>query len=327
MSTVDVLLPVPVMPIILDGLEGAFRVHKLWEAEDRESALAKIAADIRAIALGPSHEPIGGAFMARLPRLEIIASFGVGYDHVDAAWAAEHGITVTNTPDVLTEEVADTAFGLLIAAVRRLPQAERYLRDGKWLTGNFPLSPSLRGRTLGVVGLGRIGKAIARRAEAFGLRVAYHGRTAQEEVPYLYYPTLLGMARAVDTLIVVTPGGEGTRHLINADVLGALGPEGVLINISRGSVVDESALISALRNKTILAAGLDVFADEPHVPQELLQMDNVVLLPHVGSASQYTRNAMGRLVVDNIKSWAAGTGPLTPVPETPWPPKAARVRG
>jgi lactate dehydrogenase-like 2-hydroxyacid dehydrogenase len=202
-------------------------------------------------------------------------------------------------------------------------------RAGRWPSGNFPLSPSLRGRTLGIVGLGRIGKAIARRAEAFGLKIAYHGRHVQEEVPYLFYPTLVGMARSVDILLVMTPGGAATRHLVNAEVLEALGPNGVLINVSRGSVVDEAALIAALRGGKILAAGLDVFADEPHVPAELIALDNVVLLPHVGSASQHTRDLMANLVVDNLKAWAAGRAPLTPVPETPWPPaqKTATSRG
>ncbi|MBV9705209.1 MAG: 2-hydroxyacid dehydrogenase, partial [Methylobacteriaceae bacterium] len=185
---------------------------------------------------------------------------------------------------------------------------------------------SLRGRTIGILGLGRIGKAIARRAEAFGLKVVYHGRSVQEEEPYLYYPTLVGMARAVDILMINTPGGAATRHLVNAEIIEALGPNGVLINISRGSVVDEEALIAALRARKILAAGLDVFANEPRVPQALIDLDNVVLLPHVGSASQPTRDAMGQLVVDNLVSWAAGKGPVTPVPETPWPRAAKAAR-
>jgi lactate dehydrogenase-like 2-hydroxyacid dehydrogenase len=256
--------------------------------------------------------------MRRLPNLQIVASFGVGYDHVDAKWAGEHGIIVTHTPGVLDEEVADTAFGLMLATVRQLPQAERYLREGRWPSGPFPLTASLRGRILGILGLGRIGKVIARRAVAFGLDVVYHGRKPQEGAPYLYYPTLIGMARACRILMVVAPGGAQTKNIVNREILEALGPDGVLINISRGSLVDEDALIEALAKRKILAAGLDVFAEEPNVPAALVALDNAVLLPHVGSASRHTRQAMADLVVANLYSWIDGEGPLTPVPETPW---------
>jgi lactate dehydrogenase-like 2-hydroxyacid dehydrogenase len=200
-----------------------------------------------------------------------------------------------------------------------LPQAERYLRAGQWpAKGAYPLTPSLRGRTVGILGLGRIGKAVATRVTAFGLDVVYHGRHAQAGVPYRYYASLVDMAKAVDVLIVVAPGGPGTRHIINAEVLEALGPDGVLINVARGTLVDEKALIEALRNKTILAAGLDVFENEPSVPQELIALENAVLLPHVGSASIRTRRAMAECVVSNLFAWADGKPPLTPVPETPW---------
>jgi lactate dehydrogenase-like 2-hydroxyacid dehydrogenase len=260
---------------------------------------------------------MGAEFLGRFPKLEIISSFGVGYDHVDAKWAAAHGIIVTNTPDVLTEEVADTALGLLLCTVRELPQAERYLRAGKWTEGDYPLTKAtLRDRTVGIVGLGRIGKAIARRLDAFRVPMVYHGRNPQPGVPFRHYASLIEMARDVDVLMIVTPGGAATKHLIDAKVLEALGPDGILINVSRGSVVDEPALIAALKAGKILAAGLDVFANEPQVPSELVEMENVVLFPHVGSASVYTRDAMGQLVVDNLLSWAAGKGPLTPVPES-----------
>jgi lactate dehydrogenase-like 2-hydroxyacid dehydrogenase len=249
-----------------------------------------------------------------------VSSFGVGYDRIDTRAAAQRGIVVTNTPDVLTEEVADTTLGLLLATVREMPQAERYLRAGRWPEGDFRYSrATLRNRTAGIVGLGRIGRAIARRLDAFLVPVAYHNRSRQTDVAYRYYDSLVAMARDVDILIVVTPGGDGTRHLIDAMVLEALGPNGILINIARGSVVDEQALIHALRNGTVLAAGLDVFEREPHVPVELMALDNVVLLPHIGSASVYTRDAMDQLVVDNLVAWFDGRGPLTPVPETPWP--------
>ncbi len=314
----DVLMVGPVMPLIEQGISRAFTLHKLWEAPDGEVLIAKLAPRLRAIvAGGGKHEPMGPDFLGRFPKLEIISSFGVGYDHVDAKWAAAHGIVVTNTPDVLTEEVADTALGLLLCTVRELPQAERYLRAGKWLEGDYPLTrATLRDRTIGMVGLGRIGKAIARRLDAFRVPVVYHSRHPQPGVPYRHYPNLVDMARDVDVLMVVTPGGPATKHLIDANVLEALGPDGILINMSRGSVVDEPALIAALEAGKILSAGLDVFANEPRVPPELMAMENVVLFPHVGSASVYTRDAMGQLVVHNLLSWAAGKGPLTPVPES-----------
>jgi lactate dehydrogenase-like 2-hydroxyacid dehydrogenase len=219
---------------------------------------------------------------------------------------------------VLTEEVADLAVGLLLATVRQLPQVDRYLRAGKWLEKPYPLTATLRERKVGILGLGRIGKAIGKRLEAFGLEVSYHGRNPQSDVSYRYHPSLVGMAKDVDVLMCVAPGGPETKGMVDAEVLRALGPGGILINVGRGSVVDERALIEALANKEILTAGLDVFEDEPRVPKELIAMDHVVLLPHVGSASVHTRNAMGQLVVDNLVSWFSGKGPLTPVAETPW---------
>ena len=322
----DILMPNPMAPFAVEQLAALGTLHKLWEAADREALLAAIAPRVEAIAAGPGHLKLDGAFLGRFAKLKIVSSFGVGYDHIDAAWAGAHGIVVTNTPGVLDEEVADTALGLLLCTVRRLPQAERYLRAGEWLKAAFPLSDTLRGKTIGILGLGRIGKAIARRCEAFGLKIVYHGRTRQDEVDYLYYPTLVDMARAVDILLVITPGGAGTANIVDAAVLEALGPKGVLINVARGSVVDEAALIEALKAGRIAAAGLDVFADEPRVPQALIGMDNVVLLPHVGSASHHTRRAMGQLVVDNVASFLAGRGPLTPVAETPWPATATRAK-
>ena len=316
----DVLMLGPMMPLIQSGIEEAFTLHRLWEAPDRDAMLAALAPRLRAIAAGgAAHAPIDGALLARFPKLEIVSSFGVGYDHVDARWAGAHGVIVTNTPDVLTEEVADTAMGLLLMTVRELPQSERYLRAGKWLEKPYPLTRrTLREATIGIVGLGRIGKAIARRLEAALVNVVYYGRNRQADVAYRYYGDLVEMARDVDILMVVTPGGPETRNLIDAKVLAALGPEGILINVARGTVVDEPALIEALQDRTIFAAGLDVFADEPRVPAELIALDNAVLLPHVGSASIHTRDGMGQLVVDNLLAWGAGRPPLTPVAETPW---------
>ena len=292
-------------------------MHKAWAAPDQDAFIASIAPKVRAIAAVAGHGPVDGALMARFPKLEIVSSFGVGYDHIDAKWAGQHGIIVTNTPDVLNEEVADTALGLTLCTVRHLPQAEKYLRAGNWPKhGDYQLTPSLRDRTVGIVGMGRIGKAIARRFDAMKVPVVYHSRRPAD-VPYKHYPNIVDMARDVNLMVVITPGGAATKNLVNADVLKALGPEGILINVARGSVVDEDALIKALKDKTILSAGLDVFANEPQVPQELIDMENVVLLPHVGSASHATRRAMDQLVADNIISWFAGKGPLTPVPETP----------
>jgi lactate dehydrogenase-like 2-hydroxyacid dehydrogenase len=318
MDKVHVAMAGPMMPLIMEQLDGRFTLDRLWEAPDREAFLREVGPQIRGLASGPGHGRLDATLLDHLPNLEIVASFGVGYDHVDAAEAARRGIIVTNTPDVLNDEVADLAIGLLLATIRQIPQADRYLRAGQWLDKPFPLTATLRGRKVGILGLGRIGKAIAQRIEAFGVEVHYHSRNRQEGVAYAYHPTLVGLAQACDVLIVITPGGQGTRHMVNAEVLAALGPNGILINVARGSVVDEKALVEALRNRTILSAGLDVFADEPRVPQELIDIEHAVLLPHVGSASVHTRNAMGQLVVDNLVAWFEGRGPLTPVAETPW---------
>ena len=317
-------MPAPLPRLVQDELDGRFRVHRLYEAQDRDAALRSIASDVRAIATGVPiltqdiSAPVTGALMSQLPALEIVANLGVGYDNIDAAWAAANGVIVTNTPDVLTEETADTAFGLLLNAVRQFSRAERWLRDGNWLKGQFEPTASLRERTMGVLGLGRIGKAIARRAEAFGVTVIYHNRKPDPSVPYVYCDSLIDMARRCDILMIAAPGGAQTRNIVDRDVLEALGPDGILVNIARGAIVDEAALIEALQNKRILTAALDVFADEPRVPAELLAMDHVVLLPHVGSASRHTRDAMSRLVIDNLVAWAAGNDLLTPVSETPW---------
>ena len=315
---IDVLLIGPEKPVIAKGLNSTCNVVKLPDANAREKVFSDQAPRSRGMPVAATSARIDGPFMSRFARLEIVSSFGVGYDHIDAAWAGGHGITVTNTPDVLTEEVADTALGLLLCTVREFPQAERYLRSGHWLQGDYPLSKAtLRDRTVGLVGMGRIGQAIARRLDAMRVPVVYHSRRPAPDIPYQHYPNLLDMARQVEVLLVITPGGAQTRNLINAEVLAALGRQGILINMARGSVVDEPALIKALQQGTILSAGLDVYAREPHVPPELIAMDNVVLFPHLGSASVTTRQRMDQLVVDNLLAWAAGKPPLTPVAETP----------
>ncbi len=313
-----VCLTGPVLPIIEQKLAAHMPLYKPYEAADPAAFMAEHADKIRGLVGGYGIARIDGAYMGQFRHLEIVANFGVGYDGVDAKWAGDHGIIVTNTPDVLTDEVADLALGLLLATMRRLPQADAYVRAGHWGGAPFPLTPTTRGRVIGILGLGRIGKAVARRCEGFGWQIAYHGRKAQPDTPYRYYDSLLDMAHACDVLVIIAPGGAETRHMVSRDVLRALGPQGTLINVARGSLVDETALITCLQNGELGAAGLDVFEREPHVPPALRALENVVLLPHIGSATAHTRNAMGALVADNILNFARGQGPLTPVPETPW---------
>ena len=298
----------------IDRLEAHFRLLHIERADP-----ALVTGDMRSMVKGvAANTVIGAAFIDALPQLQIIANFGVGYDKIDAEHAARKGVMVTNTPDVLTEEVADVAIGLLINTVRELPKAENWLRSGRWRAeGSYPLTrATLRGRSVGIFGLGRIGRAVARRLEAFGLPVSYHGRRRAEDVEYAYYPTLVALAEAVDTLICIAPGGAATRHAVDATVLRALGANGVIINMGRGSTVDEEALAAALREGTILAAGLDVFAEEPNVPEALLSSPNACLLPHVASASVHTRQGMAELMVDNLVAWFTRGTPLTPVAET-----------
>jgi lactate dehydrogenase-like 2-hydroxyacid dehydrogenase len=309
------------MPLIEQGTAKDFTVHKLHEATDKDAFLAKIAPDIVAISTG-GHTGVkcDAALLARFPKLKVIGNFGVGYDSIDVATCAKRGIIITNTPDVLTEEVADTAVGLMIMTIREFGQAERYLRAGRWpKEGDYRLTPgSLRDRKLGMVGMGRIGQAIATRASAFGMPITYFSRSKKADVPYEYYGNLVDMAKAVDILMVITPGGPETKNMINADVLKALGPNGILINMARGTVVDETALLAALKAKTILSAGLDVFWNEPNINPEFLNLENATVLPHVGSASQFTRAGMGQMVVDNLAAFAKGKPPVNPVPETPF---------
>jgi lactate dehydrogenase-like 2-hydroxyacid dehydrogenase len=319
LAKVDVILAGSVPASTQAALDAAFTVHRMAHAGP---IAPDVAAKVRGIARG-GHFPIDKAVLDSLPKLEMVANFGVGYDGIDLKECAARGIVVTNTPDVLTEEVADTALGLLLMTVRELSAAERHLHAGKWpKAGPYPLTKAtMRDRTVGIAGLGRIGIAIARRLEAMKVPVVYHNRHKRDDVPYRHYADVKEMAKDIDTLVIVLPGGAGTSKLVNADVLKALGKRGIVINIGRGSAVDEPALIAALKDGTIMAAGLDVFADEPNVPSELMALPNAVLLPHVGSGSVHTRDAMGKLCADNLITWFNEGRPLTPVPETPWKPR------
>ncbi len=312
MTRIDIVVPGGLHAPTLKRLEEKYAVHRCGAGKvpDLDEGLRQ---RVRGVA---TMSGLNRAGFEALPALEMVSNFGVGYDAVDVGCALERGVMVSHTPDVLNEEVADTAMGLLINTARELPAAETYLRQGLWRkNGPYPLTgATLQGRVLGIYGLGRIGKAIARRAEAFGMKIAYFGRSKQD-VTYDYYPDLLSLARAVDTLMIVAPATPETRKSVNLDVMRALGGDGIIINIGRGSVVDQPALIEALSKGIIRAAGLDVFAEEPDVPQALLALSNAVLLPHVGSASEATRSAMGNLVIDNLTGWFSKGKPLTPVPE------------
>lgn len=290
-------------------LDKRFETFRLYEAKDRDAMLAELAPKITAIAGGA----IDAATMYKLPNLKMISSFGVGYDSIDVQAAKERGISVTNTPDVLNDAMAEITLGLMIALSRRIVAADKYVRDGKWLAGSYPLQSELRGQTVGIIGLGRIGKEIATRCQAMKMRVVYFGRNKQRHQPYIYYDNLVEMAQDSDWLVAITPGGAGTEGLVTAEVLEALGPQGNFVNMARGSVVDQPALINALKAGAIKGAALDVFYDEPNAPEELFAMDNVVLSPHAGSATFETRQSMGDLVVQNLEAFFNGDPLLTPV--------------
>jgi len=295
----------------LERLQNEFSAIKLWEAADRDAAL-KAAAHIRALAHF-GHSKVDARLMDALPKLELISNFGVGVDQIDLEAAKKRKILVTNTPDVLNDCVADCAMALVLNTLRKFPQSESYLRAGYWPTkGPYPLTTSVGGKTLGVLGLGRIGEAIARRAQAFGMKIRYHNRN-KKNVPYAYDADLVTLAKNSDVLMIVTPGGAGTAKLVNAKVLDALGPQGYVVNVARGSVVDELVLLKYLQEKKIAGAGLDVFEHEPKVPAEFYSLDNAVLFPHVASATVETRKAMGDLQVENLHLHFAGKPVKTPI--------------
>lgn len=301
----DLISMAPLLPAQMAELDKDFTVHRMPAPAERAAFLKPLRDKVRFLQ-STGHHGADTALMDALPKLEIIACFGVGVDAVDIKAAKARGIAVTNTPDVLNDEVADLAITMMFATARRLVQSDRFVREGKWLKGGFPLANRVSGKKLGILGLGRIGKAIAKRAAAFDMDISYFGRKKQNEVTYRYFDKLVDMAAAVDFMIVICPGGPETKGIVNADVIKALGKKGTLINVARGSVVDEAALVKALKDGTLGAAGLDVFADEPKVPEELFAMDNVMLLPHVGSATHETRKAMADLVVANLRAHLKG---------------------
>ena len=309
----DILITAPLPPFLYDPLKAAYRCHDYAAAADKPALLAAVGGSIRALVQG------GGtitptALLDALPRLEIISVFGVGYDGVPVAYCKARGLKVTNTPDVLTDDVADVAVALVMMTGRGFVRLNRFVHAGGWLKQGPELTTKLGGKTVGILGLGRIGKAIAERVTAMGMSVAYTGRRPQD-VPYRFVADLKALATASDFLVVACPGGPETKNMVDASVLAALGKDGTIVNIARGSIIDEAALVKALQDGTIKAAGLDVFADEPNIPAPLLAMDNVVLLPHVGSATRDTRQAMGDLCKANLDAWDAGKPVLTLISE------------
>ncbi|CAN5448844.1 2-hydroxyacid dehydrogenase [soil metagenome] len=313
MSDIDVLSVTNPPPYLLGKLTAAFALHQRLHETD-PVAFEKVAPKIRAIAAS-GESKVSAELIGSLPALEVISVMGVGYDGIDVAAAKARGIMVTHTPDVLNDDVADLAIALMLAVARQVARSDRFVRAGEWPKGPLALGRKVSGSRVGIVGMGRIGQAIAHRAAAFGMPIAYTARSAKPELPLTYYPSAATLAAQSDFLVVITPGGAATRKLIDADVLKALGKDGYLINVARGSVVDQSALIAALQAGTIAGAGLDVFEAEPEVPSELREMENVVLTSHIGSATTQTRRAMADLTFGNLEAHFAGKPLLTPVPE------------
>ncbi|MBI3368087.1 MAG: 2-hydroxyacid dehydrogenase [Burkholderiales bacterium] len=314
MPAIDVLAVSKLSPLYAQQISAVHSLHDRLHDTDA-AAFAAIAPRIRAIAAS-GESKVSAELIARLPALQVIAVMGVGYDGVDVAAASARKVPVTHTPNVLNDDVADLAIGLMLSAARQLPAADRYVRDGKWLSGPMPLARKMSGARLGLVGMGRIGQAIAQRALAFGMSIAYTARSARAGVPHAYVPTAEALAAQSDFLCVITPGGAATRKLIDAHVLAALGPKGILVNVARGSVVDEAALIAALEAGTLGGAGLDVFEDEPRVPDRLRALPQVVLTPHIGSATHATRQAMADLAFANLQAGLGGQPLVSPVPES-----------
>jgi lactate dehydrogenase-like 2-hydroxyacid dehydrogenase len=308
----DLLLIGPLLPHTMEQLDAAYRIHRYDLAPDKDALVAELAPTLTAIATRGDY-PLPGDVMRRFPKVKLIGSSGTGYDAIDIEAARALGIAVTNTPGAPAECVADTAWALILATVRRTVFQDKYVRAGGWLKGPVPLTDKVHGEALGIIGLGSIGKAIARRAEAFNMRIAYHGRNKQDGVPYTYYADPVALARDVKILVEAMPGRQETRGFVNAAIIDALGTAGYLINISRGTCVDEPTLVDALVHRRLAGAGLDVFADEPRIPAALLALDHVVLQPHTGSGTNATREAMGNILVANLAAFFAGKPLLTPV--------------
>lgn len=308
--TQEIMQVSPLPPFMMNALQEAdYIVHDHTHIKD-PGALVKVTALV-----GTGAAVVDKKLLSMLPNVKLIAICGVGYDGVDVVAAKEKGIVVTHTPGVLTDDVADLALGLVLSIGRRIPQADRFVRNGDWVNDTFPMTRKVSGARLGVVGMGRIGRAIAKRAAAFDMRIAYTGREAKADVPYTFYKTATALAAEVDYLVVAVPGGDGTKNLIGASVLQALGPKGYLINIARGSVVDQPVLVQALKGKAIAGAALDVFWDEPIVDPDLRHLPNVVLTPHIASATDETRQAMAALTLDNLQAFYERRALPTPVPE------------
>jgi lactate dehydrogenase-like 2-hydroxyacid dehydrogenase len=308
----EILVLVPIYAPTLAALEREYIVHKLWTARDPDALVKEVSASVRgAVTTGSSG--MNSSLVEALPRLEIIGCFGTPRGTVGLAAAKGRGVIVTNTPDSISADVADLAMGLIVAVMRRIAEADRFVRAGRWLSGLLPPGSGLGGKTCGIIGLGAIGRGIAKRAEAFGMSVCYHGPRRKEGVAYAYYPELAGLARESDCLVVACPATPQTRNLVDARILDALGPDGYLINIARGPIVDEQALIAALREKRIAGAGLDVFWDEPRIPAELAGMEQVVLAPHIGSTTREIREARGVTLLANLRAHFAGKPVLTPL--------------
>ena len=306
----EILLVSPLPPFMMNALQEAdYIVHDHTHIKD-PGALSKVTAIV-----GTGAAKVDKKLLAMLPHLKLIAICGVGYDGVDVAAATEKGIVVTHTPSVLTDDVADLAMGLVLSIGRRLPQADKFVRNGDWVDDVFALTHKVSGARLGIVGMGRIGRAIGKRAAAFDMRISYTGREPKAEVSYTFYKTAIALAAEVDYLVVAVPGGDDTKNLIAAQVLAALGSKGYLINIARGSVVDQPVLVQALKDKTIAGAALDVYWDEPIIDPELRRLPNVVLTPHIASATVETRQAMAALTLDNLQAFFDGRVLPTPVPE------------
>ncbi len=310
----DVLVICPLLKTCMDVLEETYSVHRYWKAADKAALLAEIGPGLRAVATD-GHHGVPTDVMEAAPGLGVVASLGVGYDGIDIDACRARGIQVGYTPDVLNDAVAELTLGMMLALSRRIVETDRYVRDGRWITeGAHPFATELTGRTAGIVGLGRIGKEIAVRCQAMKMQVVYHGRSEQAHQPYTFYSDLTDMAQDSDWLILIAPGGAGTRHIVNRQVLEALGPEGRLVNVARGSLIDEPVLVEMLQSGSIAGAALDVFDAEPKVPEALFALDNVVLSPHQGSATDKTRFGMGDLVVRNLAAYFAGRPLVTPVP-------------